>query len=220
MSLPPLPSRSMGYHTTFTGTVTVDPPLSPRQRGWIATLWSPPRYPDGSLALGYPGWSSPWVPTAEGGLHIPDSMDRPRQAPEWLAWIANELHEPIFSRDPEIGGTHTMTGRLRAQGGCEGDKYELRVTSGRISVHRKGLPCWPCWLDVQWLVPPSAAYAFAHPEEHRGARAEFTEEERDRDEPHCRAAAWAPQPRWRRVYWPPRFGDWWAEHVASLDSDP
>lgn len=206
----------MGYHTTFTGTVTIDPPLSPRQRAWIRSLQSPERYPDGSLALGYPGWSSPWLPTANGGLHIPDTADRPRQAPEWLAWIARELHDPIFARDPGIAGTHVMTGRLSAQGGCEGDRYELRVAAGRISVHRKGLPCWPCWQETRWMVPPSAAYAFAHPEEDpTKVWAGPTEEERDREERGCRAAGWTPAPRWRRVYWPPRFVDWWEEHVAG-----
>ena len=207
----------MGYSTTFTGRITVDPPLSARQQAWVASLWSPERYPDGSLALGYPGWCSPWLATADGGLHIPDTYDKPRQAPEWLAWIARELREPLFSRDPTIAGSHTMTGRLQAQGACEGDKYELRVADGRISVHRKGLPCWPCWQETRWMVAPSVAYAFTHPEEDRPeVFARPTGEERERDEPRCRAAGWTPQPRWRRVYWPPRFGDWWKGHVSCL----
>ena len=46
------------------------------------------------------------------------------------------------------------------------------------------------------------------PEEQQWVRSPQTAKQFHSDESACRAGAWAPTPRWRRVYWPPRYPRW------------
>lgn len=199
----------MGYHTTFTGFITVTPALTDSERQWVASL----REHRDDEHLGRPGWFSPWFVDTEGRLVVPTDYDKPRQAPEWLVWIMQELDDPLFSDREPSGATHDFSGTVIAQGACGGDRYELRVADGAVSVHRSGLPCWSCWWSTLLGVPPSAAYAFDHPDQ--AENPDVAEELRDRQEAACLAGAWTPGQSQRAIVWPPAFTGWWHEHVTE-----
>ena len=198
----------MGYPTTFTGSISVNPPLTAEERDWIHSLREP-----FEEKAGVPGWLSPWHASDTGELFVPSDYDKPRQAPEWLVWIMQELDDPLFCDRESSGVGHHFSGRLTAQGAAAGDRYELRVDGEDVTVHRTGLPCWPCWWSTLLSVPPSVAYAFGHPDEAQDP--DVDQEALDRAEPACLEGAWTPVESYRRVEWPPAFLGWWTAHVSE-----
>lgn len=200
----------MAYHTRFAGTVRVDPPLGPAALDWVSSLRGAAA---GERPEDSPGWPSPWAVDRRGHLRVPASEAAPRQVAEWLAWIAAELAEPTSAADAGVAGGHVCTGFLRARGATPGDRWELRVAAGGLSVHRAGLPCPRCWRETQLHVAPSVAYAFAHSGVLGDDAAWLLFGGHVADGPSCQAGGWPSIPTERSVRWPLHFMGWWHGHV-------
>lgn len=215
----------MAYRSTYSGTLSVDPPLGRREIIYLRRL-------NVSSGRGRrPGDHCPWSPTDDGTmLAVSDEFGTAEPVAEWASYLRTHLLGAGDGRrhDRESAGftvDHRLTGTVHVRGQSHGDQWTLVVDDIGVVVHREHLPCPACWSEVLICARPSAAYRFQHPV--RAANLiDGTDVDLDpgRYEVECRSTTWAPVGRTRRsVEWPwsPDLSSgWWIDLEATPHAVP
>lgn len=135
----------MGYSTSFTGHVTVTPPLNGPEMDYLRRFANKDHRKDS----GMPGYHCDWVPT-DDGLGIQWSgMEKFYDSVEWMQYLidtflkpgstlSTELLAPVEVRtyDPAFGYftfDHVVSGRIEAQGDDADDRWTLAVVDNVAS---------------------------------------------------------------------------------------
>ncbi|CAN5304718.1 hypothetical protein BH23ACT9_BH23ACT9_32130 [soil metagenome] len=213
--------------TTFTDdTITVSPPLNPREVSYLRRL---NRSAEGRIAR--PGNHLPWWPSEDGTrLHLPPFGTREPIA-EWASYLRTHLLGPS---GPRLHGRwlsdftydHHLQGGLSVSGRAPTDRWTLECRPEGLVVRRQSMPCPACWAELLLWVRPTVAYRFLHPVRDAnlvdGQMPAFDHDELGEA---CRTQSWAPAGTTTRpVVWPMpvtgHFHGWWIDLDATPDAVP
>lgn len=126
----------MGYHTDFTGTITVNPPLNSAEKAFIRDA------EDGRVHLFHLADHDLSV-NDEGTELEPNDSERTYDLPEWIAALAENLLGPRArswidvhrSADPRLVHftcDHHLNGRIVASGEDSGDLWGIEVVDNAV----------------------------------------------------------------------------------------
>ncbi len=156
----------MGYETTFTGRVTITPPLNRHEIDYLLAFADTRHEPrsTGPYALGYgdetdaapdpgkPGYWCKWAPTDDGTAIGWNEHEKFYDADLWMEYLvrtflkpdatcARELAAPVPGRvyPPALAGftfDHVVDGVIEAEGEWHEDRWRLEVRANAVYVVR------------------------------------------------------------------------------------
>lgn len=156
----------MGYETTFTGRVTIAPPLNRHEIDYLLAFAETRHEPrsTGPYALGYgdeidaapdpgkPGYWCKWAPTADGTAIAWNEHEKFYDADLWMEYLirtflkpgatcAQELADPVAGRvyPPALDGftfDHAVDGAIEAEGEWPDDRWRIEVRANAVHVVR------------------------------------------------------------------------------------
>ncbi len=128
----------MGYDTTFTGKVTVEPPLSAAEVAFLKQF-SRERH-EGPT---FPGYYCQWVAIEDGTAIEWDGGEKFYDSVEWMMHIIKNFLGPgirvTAGRTPEtkalevLTRNHVLNGVIDAEGEQRGDIWRLVVKDNKVS---------------------------------------------------------------------------------------
>ncbi|MFJ9950843.1 hypothetical protein [Kitasatospora sp. NPDC091207] len=153
----------MGYTTTFTGRIAVDPPLNPQEIAYLRKFAGTrrmdrangPYYVDGTgfagqghdpdvrefdePPAGQPGLWCKWQPTDDGGAIEWNQVEKFYDSSEWMAYLVDHFLKPgAHARgEPGFEGStfdHVLNGVIDAQGEYDWDTWQLMVRDNEVSA--------------------------------------------------------------------------------------
>lgn len=214
----------MGYACTTDDTLTVDPPLNPRERAYLRRLGR------GTPSRGrWPGSSLPWTIGDDGAtLSMDVEFGTKEPIAEWVVFLRTHLlgeEGPAlvgrtfagFTYDHRVLGEATVTGEIRT------DRWTLIADEDGVVVDRFSMPCPSCWAGTLLTVRPSNAYRFLHPVAEGNMLDGRVPELPARHDARCITFGWPPVERQRSITWPwsPDFlHDWWIDLSRNPDARP
>jgi hypothetical protein len=116
----------MGYHTEFSGSVAVDPPLSPEVVAEFTKFSETRHGGDTSRAPWAPSYYCQWVPTADGTAIEWDGGEKFYGAEEWMTVVIDRFVKPAGS---------VANGEISAAGEESGDLWKLVVKDNVVKRH-------------------------------------------------------------------------------------
>jgi hypothetical protein len=158
----------VGYDVDYEGVIRLDPPLSRREQKALNRFADTRHHAAddvNELIPELPGYWCTWTATKRGHLQPPAYPDRSGMLAEWLVWLRDHLiGAAVHSQLDGIGAERVVQGTVLGEGRAPGDQFRIVANAAGVFVERDRMPCPACWLNCKAMVPPSAAYAFTHPE--------------------------------------------------------
>ena len=214
----------MGYACTTDDTLTIDPPLNPRERAYLRRLGR------GVPQRGrWPGYWLPWVVSDDGtALSLEIEYGTKEPLAEWVAFLGTHLlgdEGPTRTGRTFAGFTydHRILGEASVTGEVPTDRWTIVVDDHGVAVDRFSLPCAWCWASVLMTVRPSNAYRFLHPVAEGNMLDGRIPQQPARHDARCVTFGWPPVERRRAITWPwsPDFHhDWWIDLTRTPDARP
>lgn len=151
----------MGYHTTFSGSVQVSPPLNQQEIDFLTKFnetrrmdrTKGPYYVDNKGMMGQdhepdirdynsppdgqPGLWCHWVPTADGTAIEWDGGEKFYDSPEWMQYLIDHFLGPNAKAKgelPFLQANHVLNGVIDAEGEEQGDVWVLVVKDNKVST--------------------------------------------------------------------------------------
>lgn len=150
----------MGYTTEFSGQIDITPPLSEEEIAYLKKFnrtrrmnsTKGPYYVDrgGDFGQshdadviayndppeGQPGLWCQWTPTDDGMAIEWDGGEKFYDSPEWMQYLIDHFigHAPIAGPQLPFLKTHTLNGRIEAEGEEAGDRWLLIVENNVVKV--------------------------------------------------------------------------------------
>ncbi|MFD0351416.1 hypothetical protein ACFQ0M_45920 [Kitasatospora aburaviensis] len=153
----------MGYTTTFTGRIAVEPPLNEQETTYLRKFAGTrrmdrdngPYYVDGTgyagqgrdadireynkPPAGQPGLWCKWEPTADGAAIEWNRHEKFYDSPEWLAYLVDHFLKPGAHAHGKPGFEnftfdHVLNGVIDAQGEESWDTWKLIVRDNEVST--------------------------------------------------------------------------------------
>ncbi|GAA2798879.1 hypothetical protein GCM10010441_24880 [Kitasatospora paracochleata] len=153
----------MGYTTTFTGRIAVEPPLNEQEMAYLRKFAGTrrmnrdngPYYVDGTGSAGQgrdadirefnkpptgqPGLWCRWEPTDDGAAIEWNGSEKFYAAPEWMAYLVDHFLKPDAQAQGEPGFEHftfdhVLNGVIDAQGEESWDTWQLMVGDNTVST--------------------------------------------------------------------------------------
>ena len=153
----------MGYHTEFSGSVNVTPPLNEAEIAFLRKFnetrrmnrTKGPYYVGGTGDLGQdhesdvtnfnspppgqPGLLCHWIPNKDGTEIEWDGGEKFYSADIWMQYIISHFLAPAAvakSELPFLQANHTVNGEIDAEGEESGDVWKLVVKDNKVAVKR------------------------------------------------------------------------------------
>jgi len=137
----------MGYTTTFTGKVTIEPPLDAAEVAFLKRF-SRERYEEPR----YPGYYCQWIATEDGTAIEWDGAEKFYDSVEWMEYLIQNFLGPgirvTAGRTPETAAltvlkrNHILNGVIDANGEEAGDIWRLVVKDNQVS-RVEAVITWP-----------------------------------------------------------------------------
>jgi hypothetical protein len=137
----------MGYDTTFTGRVTIEPPLDAAEVAFLKQF-SKTDHRDGN----FPGYWCQWVTSEDGTAIVWDEGEKFYDAEEWMRFIIQNFLAPgirvTAGRTPEtksltvLRRNHILNGVINAEGEEAGDIWKI-VVKDNVVTRVDAQVVWP-----------------------------------------------------------------------------
>lgn len=151
----------MGYHTDFSGSIKVEPPLNAEEVAYLMKFAETrrmsrrngPYFVDGGgfkgqvaaddvidynrPAQGQPGMWCQWVPTLDGTAIEWDGGEKFYDSTEWMQYLIDHFLRPgaaAKSALPFLQANHVCNGLIDAQGEETTDSWQLIVTDNKVTT--------------------------------------------------------------------------------------
>lgn len=149
----------MGYHTEFSGSVKIEPPLNAQEIEYLRKFNQTrrmdrkkgPYFVDGTgfagqghdddindfnrPPFGQPGLWCQWTPTEDGTALEWDGGEKFYSADAWMAYVIDHFLKPgarAKSELPFLQANHVCNGVIEAQGEDRDDEWQLHVENNKV----------------------------------------------------------------------------------------